>query len=449
MEWIELHNIEFGDCTVLGSDNQILMIDCGSLNATLGKGVCKFTDYVRKLTTRYAPITERHCMISHFHKDHVNGLTEILQKDPFFFQRIYLPSTPQDGNGNPLLLEFALLIYAFVTEKSDYSELVDNIVTAFSRIRNLSSTACIATLCGGDQFVFDHVTYEVLWPKQTDYPFSDVFYELVEEANELLTTTWGNQAELFLQYKDTFCDCYLHCIDIFSLYSTATLEEKNEAISDLEWVLQRIDALIYELNALPIAQDVAELVGSQKARMRFSKELNGASIVFHNMQKFQWFKHKHTRQDILFTGDATPKTMEEIAAFMHDHYYVVKAPHHGTDSEWWEGWHGLKMDHMLISNGHHSAGGMISAEYAQLSAIKHCTNCTRCHWFLETGKSCNRKKKCSENEHRSRKVKKCPANQYGETDCLRGCNIYTVGPIGAYACYCQEQPQEETVQNQK
>ena len=175
MDWIELHNVEFGDCTVLGGHGQMLMVDCGSLNSILGKGACKFEDYARRLAKRYAPIEKRYGMISHFHKDHVNGFSAILQENPLFFQRIYLPPAPQDHNGNPLLLEFALLVYTFVTEKSDYSDLVDNIVTAFSRMRSLSSTQSLAVLCQGDQFQLDDITYEVLWPKQTEYPYSEFF----------------------------------------------------------------------------------------------------------------------------------------------------------------------------------------------------------------------------------------------------------------------------------
>ena len=204
-----------------------------------------------------------------------------------------------------------------------------------------------------------------------------------------------------------------------------------------------IDEMIYELNSLPVAQDVAELIGSQKARMRFGKELNGSSIIFQNQKQNRWFQNKHTREDILFTGDATPNTMEKISEMLHDRYYLVKAPHHGTSSEWWEGWNTIEITHMLISNGHHSAGGMIGEEYVLLPAIKHCTNCTRCRWYVEKGKCCNRKKKCKENEHRSHKVKKCPANQPQQTDDMRGCDIYTVSPLGTYACNCKEQPRLE------
>ena len=52
---------------------------------------------------------------------------------------------------------------------------------------------------------------------------------------------------------------------------------------------------------------------------------------------------------------------------------------------WWkDGTIGI--DHMLISNGHHPVGGMIGEEYVLLPAIKHCTNCTRCRWYIEKGK---------------------------------------------------------------
>ena len=141
----------------------------------------------------------------------------------------------------------------------------------------MSSTQSLAVLCQGDQFQLDDITYEVLWPKQTEYPYSESFYEVVEEANRLLTTTWGNHAELFLTYKDAFCDCYLRCVDLLSLHSSAASEEKNEAISQLEAILCGIDEMIYELNSLPVAQDVAELIGSYafwKRTKRFQYRLS-------------------------------------------------------------------------------------------------------------------------------------------------------------------------------
>ena len=55
MDWVELHNVEFGDCTVLGGNGQMLMIDCGSLNSILGKGACRFEEYAKRLTKPICP----------------------------------------------------------------------------------------------------------------------------------------------------------------------------------------------------------------------------------------------------------------------------------------------------------------------------------------------------------------------------------------------------------
>ena len=36
MDWLEMHNLEFGECTVLGSlEGNILMVDCGSMNVKI------------------------------------------------------------------------------------------------------------------------------------------------------------------------------------------------------------------------------------------------------------------------------------------------------------------------------------------------------------------------------------------------------------------------------
>ena len=33
MQWLELHNVEYGECIVLGgAHHDILMVDCGSIN---------------------------------------------------------------------------------------------------------------------------------------------------------------------------------------------------------------------------------------------------------------------------------------------------------------------------------------------------------------------------------------------------------------------------------
>ena len=39
MQWLELHNVEYGECIVLGgAHHDILMVDCGSINQKIREG---------------------------------------------------------------------------------------------------------------------------------------------------------------------------------------------------------------------------------------------------------------------------------------------------------------------------------------------------------------------------------------------------------------------------
>lgn len=47
MDWLEMHNMEFGECIVLGGKRgDILMVDCGSMNLKLRDSGEMVTDYV-------------------------------------------------------------------------------------------------------------------------------------------------------------------------------------------------------------------------------------------------------------------------------------------------------------------------------------------------------------------------------------------------------------------
>ena len=47
MQWLELHNVEYGECIVLGgSHHDILMVDCGSINQKIREGDLDFSAYV-------------------------------------------------------------------------------------------------------------------------------------------------------------------------------------------------------------------------------------------------------------------------------------------------------------------------------------------------------------------------------------------------------------------
>ena len=65
LDWLEMHNLEFGECTVLGSlEGNILMVDCGSMNVKIRESDMEVTDYVavsytHLLSTMVSPFSPR------------------------------------------------------------------------------------------------------------------------------------------------------------------------------------------------------------------------------------------------------------------------------------------------------------------------------------------------------------------------------------------------------
>ena len=62
---------------------------------------------------------------------------------------------------------------------------------------------------------------------KTEYPYSESLYEVVEQANRLLTNHMGKSCRTVLNYKDAFVIA-IYAVDLFPLHSSAALEEKNE-----------------------------------------------------------------------------------------------------------------------------------------------------------------------------------------------------------------------------
>ena len=72
MEWLELVNMEYGECVVLGGrDRSILMVDCGSLSQKLREGDVPLEEWLQKVAGRYDFATDRFFLLTHYHRDHL------------------------------------------------------------------------------------------------------------------------------------------------------------------------------------------------------------------------------------------------------------------------------------------------------------------------------------------------------------------------------------------
>ena len=133
------------------------------------------------------------------------------------------------------------------------------------------------------------------------------------------------------------------------------------------------------------------------------------------------------------TGDVSDELLRRISGKLFDGYYIVKAPHHGTESHFSNVIGDLAVAHLLISNGDYHAGGEISQRYIDMECIKHCTNAGACRWRDIAGGCCNRLQRCYEQPVSGSLTLKCAAAA-GER--RTPCKIYVFGHSGVLGCHC-------------
>lgn len=428
MKTIDLHNVEYGECIVLnGHDRNILMVDCGSNNQKIREHDTSFSSYVNPvLLDLYGNCAERSFLLTHFHRDHLCGFSQILAVKPDWFHRIFLPAQPCDQYGSPLLLEFALFVYAFLQHQTDYAIVNVSSLRILEKAVKLTPHTQVFPVGQGDSFSFDGVTYDVLWPPRREYIFSDLFAGAVEEMNICLSSPFLPEcARQFLALKNAFCQAYLACC------TGGPLNEQY--VAKCVQLLSEIDELIPSVNLLPSAPDIQEILNRPATIAAYTEELNAASVIFHNHRT-----QEASTDDILMTGDASPETMDALANLLYEDYFIIKAPHHGTASHWSHLLSEISASHILISNGDYQKAGKIAAEYPELSAIKHCTNSSACDWSAGSGCSCNRMAVCYDLESGAGLTIKCPFVRGDQQK--PDCNIYIVSQSGRRSCLCDNLP---------
>lgn len=415
MQWIELHDVGFGECAVIGGRKQeIVMIDCGSLNQRLHTG-CLFRDYVADLQKKYEEASERSFVLTHFHKDHYCGLPLLLQGSPYYFDRIYVPCCPTNAQGTPLFLELTIYIDAFVTGPGSETVRMNAAnLRFFRKICQLNGTEGIFTLQAGDILEFDQTDYQVLWPPKTNYPFSKELEELVAQADRILRASGDPCVASFLQLKQELCQAYVRCMEAFAYQTQADAAERAACVTDLEILVEELNALLPRIHAMAIGRQVRQLLCDQARVRAVGTEINSSSIIL-------------ASDTILLTGDATPETMERIAPQLQEQYWLVKAPHHGTESSWWPGFSEMGITHLLISNGIARSGGKISKNYGLMNTLCHCTGADHCDYYEEFGQCCNVQLYCP----------LCKSVDTIPTQCKQNvCNIYVHSQFPTHPCQC-------------
>lgn len=348
-----MNDVGFGDCFLLSDNNDIMMVDCGTLS--LSDAV--FHPIVDTIKTTYIDgKANKQALITHFHLDHYSGFEYISSKHTEAFNKVFIPYlTISDSNSkNIVLLELAIYCYFLFGRNSYCYKLSEKILKQIDVITKLTDYANIFCLSTGDQFDVGNKNYEVIWPDR-EFEFEEVLKYYLEKLNEI----YSNHDE-FMIIKDKI----IENMKKWFTYTSISYDDKDSK-------RQRIEELIKsQKESMKRLDELKRIDGSLKDNVPiindfryfgtkiFARDANSTSIVFHDCERKAvmdelavTLEADINNKDILMTGDISKRIINKyLKNRFKSNYYILKAPHHGTESSFSK--HLLRSDKILISTGY-------------------------------------------------------------------------------------------------
>ena len=395
---IRMYNVGFGDCFCIRDRKSSLLVDFGAANSKIeGRPRREVFDVIiSDLTT----ISRKNLLLTHFHPDHVSGLLYMMRyrRDAYEFEKIYLPDVFSDPE---MKYTLTLLLLADVTKKAS---LPGRRVSLFALAEALCARKVkIDLLSRGSEF---EGKYKALWPdvKMVSRETEDVFNSLIED-NEKAMTELVNIAE---EVRQLFMSMTVDengtagaenesatGMEAKSAVKSAEQEDTENLQKEIQNRLkpERLEKKFRELQATPEFQALLECAEKQGPLLRQFR--HKISLAFQNTRDGEL--------NLLFTGDVQPQYMKMIVEDydgkipLHEHYWCIKVPHHGTESHFFD-FSRFSPENMMIPNGAYydnskkkSKNQRTSMQYGGLFYINdahmYCSNCDCCDSY-ENGCSC-------------------------------------------------------------
>lgn len=426
---IRMYNVGFGDCFCIRDRKSSLLVDFGAANSKIeGRPRREVFDVIiSDLTT----IRKKNLLLTHFHPDHVSGLLYMMRyrRDAYEFEKIYLPDV---FSGPEMKYTLALLLLADVTKKAS---LPGRRVSLFALAEALCARKVkIDLLSRGSEF---EGKYTALWPdvSEVSRETEEVFNSLIENHENAMTELVNiaeEVRELFLSMTEETLEAEEKSEPLSvpedtdgpesSLKDSREYSGENEEYTQEKLVLANEDAgaaiedaaedpeetekeRVRRLNPEKLEKKFRELQATEE----FQALLESAEKQGHSLRQF---RHKISlafqntidgELNLLFTGDVQPQYMKMIAENydgkiqLHEHYWCIKVPHHGTESHFFD-FSGFSPENMMIPNGAYydnskkkSKNQRTSMQYGGLFYINdahmYCSNCDCCDSY-ENGCSC-------------------------------------------------------------
>lgn len=408
---IRMYNVGFGDCFCIRDRKGSLLVDFGAVNSKIeGRPRREVFDVIiSDLTT----IRKKNLLLTHFHPDHVSGLLYMMRyrRDAYEFEKIYLPDVFSDPE---MKYTLTLLLLADVTKKASLPG------------RRVSLLALAEALCArkvkidllsrGSEF---EGKYTALWPdvKMVNRETEDVFNSLIEDNEKAMTELVNIAEEVRQLFMSMTVDengadnlgAEKEAVDVAangtvgaetaSTAGTGVKSAEQEDIENSQKETQRrlrpekLEKKFRELQVTPEFQTLLECAEKQGHLLRQFR--HKISLAFQNTSD--------SELNLLFTGDVQPQYMKMIVEDydgkipLHEHYWCIKVPHHGTESHFFD-FSRFSPENMMIPNGAYydnskkkSKNQRTSMQYGGLFYINdahmYCSNCDCCDSY-ENGCSC-------------------------------------------------------------
>ena len=365
---IRMYNVGFGDCFCIRDRKSSLLVDFGAANSKIeGRPRREVFDVIiSDLTT----IRKKNLLLTHFHPDHVSGLLYMMRyrRDAYEFEKIYLPDV---FSGPEMKYTLALLLLADVTKKAS---LPGRRVSLFALAEALCARKVkIDLLSRGSEF---EGKYTALWPdvSEVSRETEEVFNSLIENHENAMTELVNiaeEVRELFLSMTEETLEAEEKSEPLSvpedtdgpesSLKDPREYSGENEEYTQEKLVLANEDAgaaiedtaedpeetekeRVRRLNPEKLEKKFRELQATEE----FQALLESAEKQGHSLRQF---RHKISlafqntidgELNLLFTGDVQPQYMKMIAENydgkiqLHEHYWCIKVPHHGTESHFFD-----------------------------------------------------------------------------------------------------------------
>ena len=417
---IRMYNVGFGDCFCIRDRKSSLLVDFGAANSKIeGRPRREVFDVIiSDLTT----IRKKNLLLTHFHPDHVSGLLYMMRyrRDAYEFGKIYLPDVFSDPE---MKYTLTLLLLADVTKKASLPG------------RRVSLLALAEALCArkvkidllsrGSEF---EGKYTALWPdvRTVSSETEDVFNSLIENNEKAMTelvniaeevrqlfmsmTEDENEADVNLGAEKEVVDAAANGTvgaetgaetastagtGVKSAVKSAEQEDIENSQKETQRRLrpEKLEKKFRELQVTPEFQTLLECAEKQGHLLRQFR--HKISLAFQNTSD--------SELNLLFTGDVQPQYMKMIVEDydgkipLHEHYWCIKVPHHGTESHFFD-FSRFSPENMMIPNGAYydnskkkSKNQRTSMQYGGLFYINdahmYCSNCDCCDSY-ENGCSC-------------------------------------------------------------